>query len=151
MPRTLPKPLTAMKRLEMLVPIWHTNYLKQQVQYGQDGSMGDLQEVMSCASFMGIGSLVLLASAKIATLMQGCRNVDQVRQLLGIENDFSPQVYERLASGQIGLWDTRDEEKERSILKKKQDDAEEAIKDLINLTMAESQGALLQQSFSKHN
>lgn len=84
MPRSLPKPLTAIRRLEMLIPLWHTNFLKTKVLNGEENTLGDLQELLSCASFMGVRTLVRLVSAKIATLMQGCRKIEQVRELLGI-------------------------------------------------------------------
>ena len=89
---------------------------------------------------MGVRSLVRLCSAKVASMMQACQKVDQVRDLLGINGDLTPNISTKLAIGVIGLWDTQDEQKERNKMKKKQDDADEAIRELINLTMAESHG-----------
>ena len=55
-------------------------------------SINDLQELLSCASFMGTKSLVRLVAAKIASMMHTCRNIDQIRGLFGIENDFTPAI-----------------------------------------------------------
>ena len=60
--------------------------------------------------------LVRLVSAKIASLMQACRNIEQLRDLLGVEGDFTAIVQQQLASGYIGLWDTKAEDKDRKTL-----------------------------------
>ena len=60
-----------------------------------------------------------------------------------------------MAEGHIGLWDTMHESIEKDMLQKKQDEASEAIKELINLTIQEQQNNsgmnLMQQSFSNKN
>ena len=50
---------------------------------------------------------------------------------MGIENDFTPAIQAKLVSGQIGLWDTRDEDKNKKVLQKKQKEAEDALSHLI--------------------
>ena len=62
---------------------------------------------------MQVDSLVRLISAKLASMMQQCQDVDRLRSLLSIENDFQPGVQDKLRDGLIGLWDTKDEERER--------------------------------------
>lgn len=92
-PRTFPKPLPMMKKFESLVPAWHTQFLKMKVMNNESTKLGDLQEVLSCASFMGVRSLVRLVSAKIASLMQSCcHDIEQVRSLFGIKNDYNPAI-----------------------------------------------------------
>ena len=48
---------------------------------------------------MGVDSLVNLVAAKIANMMQACRNIEQMRFLLGITNDFKPVTLEKIVSG----------------------------------------------------
>ena len=95
-PRALPKPLPGNRQFDTLIPQWHADFLKRQVMQGKEKEMGSLQELLSCASFLGVKGLARLASGKIASLMQACRSVDQLRELIGIENDFPPEVVRML-------------------------------------------------------
>lgn len=100
MPRRLPKPLPANRHFDSLVPSWYSNFIKSKV-IGNDLSrpLGDMQEVLSCASFMGVEGLVKLISGKIASMMQECRSLDGMRQLFGIECDFTPEIQQKLVAG----------------------------------------------------
>lgn len=96
MPRRLGKPLPGNKSFDTLIPAYHSNFISV---LGISNNVQKLQELLSCASFMGVEPLVTLISAKIASMMQSCRKIDQIRMLLGIENDFDNETLEKLSSG----------------------------------------------------
>ena len=84
MPNRLPTPLPQNRKLESLIPDWYGKFLRDNAP-----TFEDLQELYECASFLECKPLMLLCSAKLASLLQSTRSIAQMRDLLNVKSDYS--------------------------------------------------------------
>ena len=69
--------------MENGVDEWDASFIEME-------QMDDLIDLIVAANFLDIEGLVHLGCAKIATFIKG-QTVEEIREVFGIENDFTPQ------------------------------------------------------------
>ena len=79
----IPKPLPHKNLKEAGVPEWDCDYINLD-------NMDDLIDLVVASNFLDIEGLLNLGCAKIASLIKG-KNVEEIRDMFGIENDFTPE------------------------------------------------------------
>ena len=82
-PKEIKKPLVSKNLLENGVDEWDASFIEME-------QMDDLIDLIVAANFLDIEGLVHLGCAKIATFIKG-QTVEEIREVFGIENDFTPQ------------------------------------------------------------
>ena len=65
------------------MPEWDCDYINLD-------NMDDLIDLVVASNFLDIEGLLNLGCAKIASLIKG-KNVEEIRDMFGIENDFTPE------------------------------------------------------------
>ena len=82
-PKSIPRPLPSKDLAENGVDQWDVNFIDME-------KIDDLIDLTVAANFLDIKGLLNLGCAKIATLIKQ-RTVEEIRDLFGIENDFTPE------------------------------------------------------------
>ena len=81
--REIPKPLPNKNLEEAGVDSWDCEFIEME-------NMDDLIDLVVASNFLDIEGLLNLGCAKVASLIKG-KNVEEIRDLFGIENDFTPE------------------------------------------------------------
>jgi S-phase kinase-associated protein 1 len=79
------KPLKG--NIDDLICDWDKKFLNVEQQ--------ELIEIIMASNYLNIKSLLDLSCAKIASMIKG-KNPEQIREMFGIENDFSPEEEEKI-------------------------------------------------------
>lgn len=87
-PRDIKKPLVSKNLMENGVEEWDAAFIDIE-------KVDELIDLIVAANFLDIEGLLNLGCAKIATLVKG-KNVEEIRELFGIENDFTPEEEARI-------------------------------------------------------
>ena len=85
--KQIPKPLRS-DDLSACVDEWYVKYLENM-------ELELLFEVIKSANFLEIESLLDITCAKVATMLKG-KSVEEIRNIFGIENDFTPEEEEEI-------------------------------------------------------
>ena len=87
-PKDIKKPLVSKNLIENGVDEWDASFIDIE-------KVDELIDLIVAANFLDIEGLLNLGCAKIATLIKG-KNVEEIRDLFGIENDFTPEEEARI-------------------------------------------------------
>lgn len=87
-PREIRKPLTSKDLLENGADEWDVKFIEME-------KMDELIDLVVAANFLDIEGLLNLGCAKIASMIKD-RSVEDIRELFGIENDFTPEEEARI-------------------------------------------------------
>ena len=82
-PKEIKKPLVSKNLLENGAEEWDVQFIEMD-------KMDELIDLVVAANFLDIEGLLNLGCAKIASLIKD-RSVEDIRDLFGIENDFTPE------------------------------------------------------------
>ena len=72
--------------IKTVVPQWYGNYINLDIE--------DLYQIIIAANYLEIQPLLDLGSAAVAAMMRG-KSFDQIRDIFGIENDFTAEQEEQ--------------------------------------------------------
>ena len=60
-------------------------------------------DIIACANYMDVPSLVELGCAKVGATMKD-KSVSQLRKMFNIENDYTPEEEKAIVEGRTSIW-----------------------------------------------
>jgi len=84
-PSEIEKPMK--KNFINYVTEWEFNYINV--------SMNELENIINASNYLNIRSLLNLSCAFLVSKIQN-KSIDEIREILGIENDFTPEEEEKI-------------------------------------------------------
>ncbi|TNV76301.1 hypothetical protein FGO68_gene15301 [Halteria grandinella] len=91
----IPKPVPT-EHLSDWIPSWFATFINI-------NPLEDLMDLIACANYLDVPSLVELGCAKVGCLMKH-KSIPELRGMFGIVNDFAPEEELAIVEGRADIW-----------------------------------------------